>query len=111
MLGYHRHLPPHTTASDPTLTPFCYRALGRRALQAGVMKAFNSWLEHGDDVRKMKKFAGRLLNRKVAKAWGTWEGVCASGQKLQKFAARCVPATRPSSFGASLPHTSYLTAP
>ena len=52
------------------------------------MKAFNSWLEHGDDARKMKRFAGRLLNRKVAKAWGTWEGVCSSGQKLRKFAAR-----------------------
>ena len=65
MMGYHRYLPPHTSPSDPTLTPFCYRALGRRALQAGVMKAFNSWLEHGDDVRKMKKFGGRLLNRKA----------------------------------------------
>lgn len=62
--------------------------LARRALNSGMMRAWNVWCDSLGDRHKMARFLRRAMNRGLAKAWGQWMEMLDEREMLAKFGKR-----------------------
>ena len=60
----------------------------KRALQRGIVMAWNQWCEVADERRRLQKFMRRALNGAVTNAWYKWQALLEDQGRMAKFVRR-----------------------